>query len=58
MADQLKKLSITVDALYHRIQKQDIAIDNLKQYSRSNCIVLHGCQDVPAKGFEDYVCKK
>ena len=39
------------------------AINNLEQYSRRNCLILHGCRDIPKKEstnaeFEPFVVNK
>ena len=37
-------------------------IDDLEQYSRSNCLIIHKCKDVPKTGkyleCENYICHK
>ncbi|XP_077969303.1 uncharacterized protein LOC144423017 [Styela clava] len=34
-------------------QKSEIAIDNLEQYGRRNCIILHGCKRIPKAEYGD-----
>ena len=48
---QLKKLSSlvqelksTIDYLYQTIYNQELKLDSLEQYSRSNFVILHGCE--------------
>ena len=36
--------SITVDYLYQSIYNQELKLDSLEQYSRSNCVIVHGCE--------------
>jgi len=43
---------------------QEMRFDELAQYSTANCLILHGCKDIPSeengteKVFENYVLKK
>ena len=48
---QLKKLSSFVQGLksivnylYQSIYNQELKLNSLEQYSRSNCVILHGCE--------------
>ena len=53
---------MAVNEMTEKIYQHERRIDSLEQYSRSNCLILHGCQDVPKNAsnfeFENYVCKK
>ena len=52
-------IEVTVRELAHKVSINERRIDDLEQYSRSNCLILHGCQNVPAKAtnevFESFV---
>ena len=49
--------------LQTRFYSNERRLDDQEQYSRSNCLILHGCQDFPPKEsnnqvFENYVINK
>ena len=54
---QLQDLYAVVDDLKARvystqdkIQRAEKSIDDLEQYGRSNCLIIHGAKDVPKEG--------
>ena len=53
---------MAVNEMTEKIYQHEKRIYSLEQYSHSNCLILHGCQDVPKNTssfeFEGYVCKK
>lgn len=59
MTSLISNLKIAIDQLAKKVTQNEIQLDNLEQYSRSNCLILHGCQDIPHSSnnieFENYV---
>ena len=57
MVDDLKALVYSTQDKIHSAEK---SIDDLEQYSRSNCLIIHGAKDVPKEGkyleCENFVC--
>ena len=57
MVDDLKAL---VCSTHDRIQSAEKSIDDLEQYGRSNCLIIHGAKDVPKERKylerENFVC--
>ena len=62
--DQLRGMIADVRAyvteIADRLYEQELITDDLAQYSRANCLILHGCKDLPAQeateqDFENYV---
>ena len=55
----LKKL---VENLQKQLEQAEKKNDDLEQYSRSNCLIIHKCEDVPKTGkyleCEHYICDK
>ena len=47
VVDDLKAL---VCSTQDRIQSAEKSIDDLEQYGRSNCLIIHGAKDVPKEG--------
>ena len=65
--DQLRGMIADVRAyvteIADRLYEQELITDDLAQYSRANCLILHGCKDLPAQeateqDFENYVLDK
>ena len=54
------KLKDLVDSALERLAAAERKMDNLEQYSRSNCLIVHGCRDIPKEGkhleTEQYIC--
>ena len=44
LSSLVQELKSTVDYLYQSIYNQELKLDNLEQYSCSNCVILHGCE--------------
>ena len=66
---ELQKMSAAIQRLENIIQKiacdireNDRRIDDLEQYGRRNCLILHGCVNIPQRSsyveFESFVIKK
>ena len=55
----LKKLVENMQKQLEQVEKKN---DDLEQYSRSNCLIIHKCKDVPKTGkyleCENYICDK
>ena len=45
--NNLKKM---VDRLPTRVEEQEQKLDDLEQYGRSNCLIVHKCENVPKQG--------
>ena len=43
----LKKL---VDRLQNKVENQEQKLDDLEQQDRSNCLIIHRCEEVPKRG--------
>ena len=54
------QLKAVVDSAIERVSAVEKKADDLEQYGRSNCLIVHGCQDVPKSGkfleTENFVC--
>ena len=54
---KLKKMG---DRLQNKVEDQEQKLDDLEQYGRSNCLIIHRCEEVPKRGeyleHEKYVC--
>ena len=66
LLDDLNKmvatLKISVEQLADQMYQNQRHLDDLEQYSRSNCLILHGCTNLPEKkasnlDFENFVIK-
>ena len=55
------KLKNLVDSAMVRLVSAEKKIDDLEQYGRSNCLIVHGCKEVPKSGkyleTKNYICK-
>ena len=63
MEEAISRLETTVKEIARQTSENKRAIDDLEQYSRRNCLILHGCRDIPKKEssyteFESYVVNK
>lgn len=60
MYDSIKILRKMVDSAMERLKNAERRVDDLEQYGRSNCLIIHGCTDVPRTReycvVEKYVC--
>ena len=54
-------IKVTVEDISKKVKENEKKIDDLQQYSRSNCLILNGCHDAPTgtdvsnQVFEDFV---
>ena len=62
MKEALLKLQQMIDSTMKRLSAVERRQDDLEQYSRSNCLVIHGCENVPKSKpgkyleIENFVC--
>ena len=60
LREQFQNLNKMVGPLLARVEATEEKMDDLEQYSRSNCLILHKCENVPKQGkyleCEEYVC--
>ena len=62
MKEALLKLQQMIDSIMKRLSAVERRQDDLEQYSRSNCLVIHGCENVPKSKpgkyleIENFVC--
>ena len=51
-----------VENMQKQLEQVEKKNDDLEQYSRSNCLIIHKCKDVPKTGkyleCENYICDK
>ena len=47
MRTAFNNLQKIVDRLHKRIEEQERKLDDLEQYGRSNCLIVHRCDEVP-----------
>ena len=46
MGNLIASIKMAVNEMTEKIYQHETRIDSLEHYSRSNCLILHGCQDV------------
>ena len=62
MQNNFNKIQQMVDSAIKRISAVEKRVDDLEQYGRSNCLIIHGCENVPdskpgkTPETEKYVC--
>ena len=60
--EAIQRLEGIVDNLAKTMRKTEKDVDDLEQYSRRNCLVLHGTRNIPTQGtyvdFEKFVLNK
>ena len=62
MQNNFNKIEQMVDSAIKRISAVEKRVDDLEQYGRSNCLIIHGCENVPdskpgkTPETEKYVC--
>ena len=62
MKEALLKLQQIIDSTMKRLSVVEKRQDHLEQYSRSNCLVIHGCENIPKSKpgkyleIENFVC--
>ena len=59
---ELEDLKTLVSTLVPRIEKLEKQADDQEQYSRSNCLIVHGIQNAPKRGEylenEEFICSE
>ena len=55
MKEALLKLQQMIDSTMKRLSAVERRQDDLEQYSRSNCLVIHGCENVPKSKLGKYL---
>ena len=55
MKEALLKLQQMIDSTMKTLSAVERRQDDLEQYSRSNCLVIHGCENVPKSKPEKYL---
>ena len=55
MKETLLKLQQMIDSTMKRLSAVERRQDDLEQYSRSNCLVIHGCENVPKSKLGKYL---
>ena len=47
LSEQISKIKKQVTKIAEQVYSNELRIDKMEQYSRSNCLILHGCTDAP-----------
>ena len=61
ISEMISLIKVTVEDISKKVKENEKKIDDLQQYSRSNCLILHGCHNAPTGAdvsnqvFEDFV---
>ena len=63
MSQTIASVKVTIDQLANQLYENERRLGDLEQYSRSKCLTLHGCDDIPPKEssnqvFENFVLNK
>ena len=62
LENAIARVDTIVEGLAKSLRKTQNSLDDLEQYGRRNCLILHGCSDQPVGGkysiFESYVTNK
>ena len=58
LAEMITSVRCAVDQIAAQVQKNIKRLDDMEQYGRSNCLILHGCRDLPLKDAENMVVEK
>ena len=62
MEEAINRLEKIVKEVARATRENEMRIDDLEQYGRRNCLILHGCKNIPMQGsyvdFEKYVTGK
>lgn len=49
LSQMIASIKVSLDQIADQVFDNEKKIDDLEQYSRSNCLILHGCTDLPPK---------
>ena len=55
LAEMITSVRCAVDQIAAQVQENERRLDDMEQYGRSNCLILHGCKDLPLKDAENKV---
>ena len=60
LSQLITAIKATIKDLARQIEEKEKRLDDLEQYGRSNCLILHGCVDLPKENagyvtFENFV---
>ena len=58
LAETIASVRCAVDQIAAQVQENERRLDEMEQYGRSNCLILHGCKDLPPKDAENKVVEK
>ena len=62
LENAIARVDTIVEGLAKSLRETQNSLDDLEQYGRRNCLILHGCPDQPVGGkypvFESYVTNK
>ena len=58
LAEMITSVRCAVDQIAAQVQENKRRLDDMEQYGRSNCLILHGCKDLPPKDAENKVVEK
>ena len=62
LQEAIPRVNTIVEGLAKSLQETQNSLDDLGQYGRQNCLIVHGCSDQPVGGkypvFETYVTNK
>ena len=58
LAEMISSVRSVVDEIAVRVYANERRYDDLEQYSRSHCLILHGCKDLPPKDDENKVTEE
>ena len=47
LSQLITKIKAKIKDLAKQIEEKEKRMDNLEQYGKSNCLILHGCIDLP-----------
>ena len=58
LAEMITSERCAVDQMAAQVQENERRLDDMEQYGRSNCLIFHGCKDLPPKDAENMVVEK
>lgn len=53
LSQMIATMKASLDQIADQVFYNERKIDDLEQYSRSNCLILHGCTDLPTKNYDN-----
>ena len=58
LAEMITSVRCAVDQIAAQVQENERRFDDMEQYGRSNCLILHGCKDLLRKDAENKAVEK